>query len=94
MSKRDEPTILADLIRFAERIDANIRNATSSGKLHKAEELERDYQLVEEARAALHRYVVAQGKRDIARPAGDWPKVAAIIGIVGFVLGLITGAAL
>lgn len=67
--KRDEPKILADMIRLADRLNAG------------------DAELVDQARATLHRYVVAQGKRDIATGPGDWPFIAAACFVAGLLVG-------
>lgn len=58
MTERSETEILADLIRLLTRIEPNGGLATAA-----------DAELIEQARAALHRYVVAAGKGDLASMA-------------------------
>jgi hypothetical protein len=82
--KRDEPQILADLIRLHTRMER------AAEQLHGAHpesidgvrrmQLEGDMELIEQARAALHKYVVAAGRKQLDRKRGAiipwWPLIA------------------
>lgn len=61
MPSRSEPEILADLIRLHTRLE---REDKALGLNTAA-----DAELIEQARAALHRYVVARGKLQLTMPA-------------------------
>jgi hypothetical protein len=65
MPQRSEPQILADLIRLAERFPGYY--GVDCGKAQ-SEQADADAELIEQARAALHRYVVAEGKAYLSRP--------------------------
>lgn len=66
MPQRSEPQILADLIRLLTRIESEAERLRREGRPHG--QLESDCELIEQARAALHRHVVAEGKAYLNRP--------------------------
>lgn len=70
MTQRDEPQILADLIRMADRYERDAEFFQATTMRHdpeRAQTLRDDAELIEQARAALHRHVVRAGKRQMQR---------------------------
>lgn len=73
MPQRSEPQILADLIRLLTRYESRIEGLKGTREFsppddRDARELEEQHELIEQARAALHRHVVAEGKAYLNRP--------------------------
>jgi hypothetical protein len=70
MTTRDEPLILADLIRLHTRLERFAETLGEGTELHT--QTLADMELIEQARAALHKYVVAAGKGQIAKKRGSF----------------------
>lgn len=99
MSKRDEPEILADLIRLAEMFErdaaefdiiaaaADSENAKFMATSYAAE-LRKRGEVCEQARAALHRHVIDAGRRQLGK------NIVSAIGLIGLFSGFLIGLAL
>jgi hypothetical protein len=88
-TKRDEPRILADLIRASDRIEQD-----ASGEVVWTPERSREMaELIEQARAALHGYVVAQGKADLAalKKHDWWTGIVCVVAFIGGALSHASG---
>lgn len=70
MPQRSEPQILADLIRLLTRLEGQsmVRASDDEISVRAKKQTADDAELIEQARAALHRHVVAEGKAYLNRP--------------------------
>ena len=90
---RSEPEILADLIRLCTRLEVQADAHRIDGHDKAAIEAASDAELVEEARAALHKHTLAAGKAKLAAPDRapiDWWAIYCIS--VGTIQGALLGA--